>query len=93
MSAFRWQRLAVFPYAGCLGSGGSQLGSDPVGEDGGQDDDADDDFLQVGIDSSRDRPLFSTPMISRPMKVPPIDPTPPARLAPPITTTAITLSR
>ena len=38
-------------------------------------------------------PLFSVPMISRPMKVPSMLPEPPDRLAPPITTTAMTFSR
>jgi hypothetical protein len=38
------------------------------------------------------RPLFMTPMISAPMTVPPIAPTPPLRLVPPSTTAAIASS-
>ena len=48
---------------------------------------------RFGETLSRDIPLLSVPMMSNPTKVPNIVPEPPARLAPPITTTAMTLSR
>jgi hypothetical protein len=48
---------------------------------------------RLGETLSSDMPLLRTPMMSRPMKVLSIPPDPPDRDAPPMTTTAMTLSR
>ena len=95
--AFRvsWRRQGLRGSAGVerQRSLAPRLEPSPVEQDGDDDRGADDHGCRFGETLSSAIPLLSVPMMSNPTKVPNIVPEPPARLAPPITTTAMTLSR